>query len=197
MDVSGTFNSYATLDNTPLTDVGFTQHVLFDITPNTSDPTLYSFAVTSASITIGGLDYSVITPLVANVSTPALSTAVFFMGIADLSDTGAFYNAFLPFPAGFDPANPTALILPTTPTSFPGPPGWAATIRSDLVLALDRNSTSHTLLFETTDTGISAITSAALTDTSAVPEPSTYALLCISLGVVGYARKRMNKAKSE
>ena len=26
---------------------------------------------------------------------------------------------------------------------------------------------------------------------SAVPEPSTYALLCISLGVVGYARKRM------
>jgi type VI secretion system secreted protein VgrG len=30
---------------------------------------------------------------------------------------------------------------------------------------------------------------------SAVPEPSTYALLCISLGVVGYVRKRMNKAK--
>ena len=28
-----------------------------------------------------------------------------------------------------------------------------------------------------------------------VPEPSTYALLCISLGVVGYARKRMGKCK--
>ena len=28
---------------------------------------------------------------------------------------------------------------------------------------------------------------------NAVPEPSTYALLCISLGVVGYARKRMGK----
>ena len=28
---------------------------------------------------------------------------------------------------------------------------------------------------------------------TAVPEPSTYALLCISLGVVGYARKRINK----
>ena len=26
---------------------------------------------------------------------------------------------------------------------------------------------------------------------SAVPEPSTYALLCISLGVIGYARKKM------
>ena len=26
-----------------------------------------------------------------------------------------------------------------------------------------------------------------------VPEPSTYALLCISLGVMGYARKRMTK----
>jgi PEP-CTERM motif len=30
-----------------------------------------------------------------------------------------------------------------------------------------------------------------------VPEPSTYALLCISLGVVGYARKRMNKVTPE
>ena len=28
---------------------------------------------------------------------------------------------------------------------------------------------------------------------AAVPEPSTYALLCISLGVVGYARKKMMK----
>ena len=32
--------------------------------------------------------------------------------------------------------------------------------------------------------------------TAAVPEPSTYALLCISLGVVGYARKRMKKGKN-
>ena len=31
----------------------------------------------------------------------------------------------------------------------------------------------------------------SLTATSAVPEPSTYALLCLSLGVVGFARKRM------
>ena len=31
------------------------------------------------------------------------------------------------------------------------------------------------------------------TGASAVPEPSTYALLCISLGVVGYARKKMGK----
>ena len=30
-------------------------------------------------------------------------------------------------------------------------------------------------------------------ETSAVPEPSTYALLCISLGVVGYARRKMGK----
>jgi len=30
---------------------------------------------------------------------------------------------------------------------------------------------------------------------STVPEPSTYALLCISLGVVGYARKKMVKGE--
>lgn len=29
---------------------------------------------------------------------------------------------------------------------------------------------------------------------AAVPEPTTYALLCISLGVVGFARKRMNRS---
>jgi hypothetical protein len=41
----------------------------------------------------------------------------------------------------------------------------------------------------------SAIQTAELTGASAVPEPSTYALLCISLGVVGYARKRMMKSE--
>ena len=34
---------------------------------------------------------------------------------------------------------------------------------------------------------------AAIQSASAVPEPSTYALLCISLGVVGFARKRLGK----
>jgi hypothetical protein len=32
---------------------------------------------------------------------------------------------------------------------------------------------------------------------AAVPEPFTYALLCISLGVVGYARKKMRIVKGE
>ena len=34
---------------------------------------------------------------------------------------------------------------------------------------------------------------AVLGGPAAVPEPSTYALLCISLGVVGYARRKMGK----
>ncbi len=34
-------------------------------------------------------------------------------------------------------------------------------------------------------------------NTTAVPEPSTYALLCISLGVVGFARRRMVSKGSE
>jgi PEP-CTERM motif len=33
-------------------------------------------------------------------------------------------------------------------------------------------------------------------NSTAVPEPSTYALLCISLGVVGYARKKMGKSEA-
>jgi hypothetical protein len=35
--------------------------------------------------------------------------------------------------------------------------------------------------------------SVTVLDASAVPEPSTYLLLCLSLGVVGYARTRMNR----
>ena len=34
------------------------------------------------------------------------------------------------------------------------------------------------------------------TGTPVVPEPSTYALLCISLGVVGFARKKMRKGEA-
>ena len=32
-------------------------------------------------------------------------------------------------------------------------------------------------------------------DAAAVPEPSTYALFCIGLGVLGYARKKMGKSE--
>ncbi len=62
---------------------------------------------------------------------------------------------------------------------------------SDGFVALDtfRNNTPNyannvgTGSYVTFDTSFGA--------TTAVPEPSTYALLCISLGVVGYARRRM------
>ena len=43
----------------------------------------------------------------------------------------------------------------------------------------------------------SAIQTAEFTAATAVPEPSTYALLCISLGVVGFARKKMVSKDSE
>jgi hypothetical protein len=40
-----------------------------------------------------------------------------------------------------------------------------------------------------------ATPTAEITNASAVPEPSTYALLCISLGVVGFVRKKMVKSE--
>ena len=43
--------------------------------------------------------------------------------------------------------------------------------------------------------GIPAIYGIAYAPTTAVPEPSTYALLCIALGVVGYARRKMVKSE--
>ena len=43
------------------------------------------------------------------------------------------------------------------------------------------------------DYGVSRSNAVAST---AVPEPSTYALLCISLGVVGFARKKMGKSEA-
>ena len=62
-------------------------------------------------------------------------------------------------------------------------------------------SPSETLTFTPAGTGLypyALLDGVSLTLNSpppAVPEPTTYALLCISLGVVGFARKRMN-AKS-
>ena len=59
------------------------------------------------------------------------------------------------------------------------------------------SAASQTLSFAPTGTGPGGyvlLDGVTLTQQqTAVPEPSTYALLCISLGVVGYARKRMNK----
>ena len=49
--------------------------------------------------------------------------------------------------------------------------------------------------FEITTAGGEAMQLTSMIAVNAVPEPSTYALLCISLGVVGYARKKMMKAE--
>ena len=40
-------------------------------------------------------------------------------------------------------------------------------------------------------TSLTTFSDMQIQHTSAVPEPSTYALLCISLGVVGYARRKL------
>ena len=59
-------------------------------------------------------------------------------------------------------------------------------------------STSESLTFTPTGSGqggyalLDGVSLTMQSPPAAVPEPTTYALLCLSLGVVGYARKRMN-----
>jgi len=63
---------------------------------------------------------------------------------------------------------------------------WSTTLGPN---ALTFNGTSWT----TTGPPAVAFQMGLTSSPAAVPEPSTYALLCISLGVVGYARRRMAK----
>ena len=80
---------------------------------------------------------------------------------------------------GFGGIRDLGSTFPTTGSSSQSDQSWAA---SGLGYPSETNS-----LY-----GISEVLTA---QTSAVPEPSTYALLCVSLGVIGYARKKMVKSE--
>ena len=56
--------------------------------------------------------------------------------------------------------------------------------------ALQFNGTFNSLAFNYSGIGTPSV---GFTVATSVPEPSTYALLCISLGVVGFARKKMGR----
>ena len=59
--------------------------------------------------------------------------------------------------------------------------------------ALQFNGTFNSLAFNYSGIGNPSV---GFTVATSVPEPSTYALLCISLGVVGFARKKMRKSEA-
>ena len=70
---------------------------------------------------------------------------------------------------------------------------------SDVALLFKNNNIANQTAY-TTFTNTAAVTSAMTgsvtlaynyTPAAVVPEPSTYALLCISLGVVGFAKRKM------
>ena len=95
-----------------------------------------------------------------------------------------YFNAFyyITTPTPWDPAAPTPLVF--TGFSF-------SNTSDNLSIPLTGGSTLTNIGWDVNSKPTAEITSGG--GPAAVPEPSTYALLCIGLGVIGYARKKMVK----
>lgn len=82
----------------------------------------------------------------------------------------------------------------TDTQTLSGSPDWSSLVQgSQYVLFSSIKSSDGTLSF--TPASGNTWSAVQLQSATAVPEPSTYALLGISLGVVGYARRRMTKGE--
>ncbi len=131
-------------------------------------------------------------------------------GSGGASALGTFWDAYFSVGGLVVPANSTtlsilgALPLATFEISNSAPAGGPAVtgaIKLDYML-IDPATATQDSIGDTVGSGTliaqynGADALASVTVTSAVvPEPSTYALLCISLGVVGFARRKMVKGE--
>ncbi len=164
-------------------------------------------ATTTGSLQLSGLTFLLAAPSQASAVNPLTGTLLVGGGANTIVDvysgmlgpgppigsgtTTIFANSGSGGLVGFSNQYANWLAVPngyTSGTPFTADSTWAkwnnATIAS---LGLTSGSTY-------TWTWGSGATADSLTlnvNATAVPEPSTYALLCISLGVVGYARKKM------
>lgn len=180
MEVSGTFGSGVALDNTTdLSNVPFTYRAQFDSSVNTGTPpgnlvsptTLLEFTINSVTYT-GASSY-----VYLDATNPITPSTPYTAGLSDENQANWHY-----FMGNYD----------TISTPF----NAAAPQNSILSGAGVDNSTGGLSLTFTGGTTISNLSfdsgaATAAISTTAVPEPSTYALLCLGLGVVGYAKRKL------
>ena len=187
LDVSGTFgagvllNGAISLENTP-----FTYRALFDPAVNTGtapgnlvSPTL-SLAFTLNSVTYyGGSSFVYI-----DATDPVTPSTPYTVGLSNesLTDWQYFNGNYDSISTPFNAANPLNSILSGTNVDNSS---------SGLSFAFTGGATLSNLVF---DAGASTAT---FSGANAVPEPSTYLLLTISLGAVGYARKKMTRREEQ
>ena len=127
-------------------------------------------------------------------------TTVQINGVGTATFSGGTYGVVSEVVTGFGPFDIIGFYTGTgapllLSASAYTPPMYDLKTSFTVTAPLSLNSYPKTL--STTNLGNLTITSATgdLTFTAIpTPEPSTYALLCISLGVVGFARKKMGKA---
>jgi PEP-CTERM motif len=178
LDMSGTLGGATNLNGSALgADTAFTLHAVFDSTPiNTAGPNRSWYAATT-TLNINGHN-ALNGALPVYLDSFTLFGTHYFAGIASAS--GDAQNLLT-----FSSDNPS----PVIDTQNPAP----------TFFAVDGSSVGGTLTFGTdtisTINIVNTPSTLQINYSNAVPEPSTYALLCLSLGVVGYARKKMNKSR--
>ena len=162
-------------------DFDFTLHVVFDSTPITTIGTSFAWFAATTSLTLKTFSGDVTLHGTVPVSLGAMVLGPTTLYAAAIAPNGDFQNNYIsgissaPTPV-FDPLNPTPTVLVSDTTYAQGTLVFGGDTLSNL------------------GGGTKGLT-AQVSNASAVPEPSTYALLCISLGVVGYARRKMKMEK--
>ncbi len=179
LNCSGVFDGATTLNGTPLGgSTPFSFQALFDPTANLNDPPAAGVGVYPADVTFtlgAAAPYGVASMFVV-FDTSAVSLYVF--GLLDSATGSYLVSAFDAATPSFSGDNPTVTVLSQENVSL----GIG-------YLTFTSNGIDQVLAdFAFTNAGNATAT---ITDSSAVPEPTTYLLLCLSLGVVGVVRRKL------
>ena len=181
MEVSGTFgagvllNGATSLENTP-----FIYRALFNPTVNTGTPPGNLISPASVEFFINSVTYTGATSYAwIDATDPVTPSTPYTAGLSNESTTWNYFAGnYDTISTPFNAATPKNSVLSGTNVD---------NSTSGLSLTFTGGATLSNLVF---DAGVSTVT---LSGASAVPEPSTYILLSIALGTVGYARRRMGK----
>ncbi len=181
LNYAGSFGPTSTLNGSPFgVDTPFTLQATFDPSADLLPVSgVGVFSITSFSIYLQGATYRALASPLLNVAFEAPPTILFYaVGFVDsVAPTSGFVTYFTT-------ATPYASADAPASTQFSNFVGNFIFVPYTIML----NNGDGDLVIN--DFGATGNYSANFTE-SAVPEPSTYLLLCLSLGAVGIARRRL------